>query len=175
MSEEIQAKKDTIKENAILALQNEEIPDLPPAEALMKTDVAHPLNWEPTIHRAPFQSDDSFAEQESCLNMGLNAVDDYLQQGRKFVRGITYLGPPGEHLTCTVLIHVFIIAHFIGAGKTHVLSNVTAYAISRGLRTCPLTISSKRARQIGQSNIFHNILQCKTTTYFRRNPPSPVS
>ena len=93
--------------SAVAALSQYHFPDFP--------DVADLRNGVPTfynlpLHRAPAQTDASFAEQGSALHALRTALDTLHQPGHTFVWFPLLVGPPG-------------------CGKTHLLMMAQVYAI----------------------------------------------
>ena len=83
------------KELLVSALREMHLPNLPDHANLVGTALTNQLNWEPTINLAPNQSVQSLEEQQGCLQLCLQAADQFRLENHPFVRGVIMIGPPG--------------------------------------------------------------------------------
>jgi hypothetical protein len=113
------------------------IPNIPSKEEFAKAVISKPLNWSPEqIERLPIQSQESYEEQQLAMNLGINAVKQYMNSegSDRAVKNVLINGSPG-------------------AGKTFVLQCIGLYAISMGLKVMSTSFMAVRASEIGGLNI----------------------
>jgi hypothetical protein len=113
------------------------IPNIPSKEEFAKAVILKPLNWSPEhIERLPIQSQESYEEQQLAMNLGINAVKQYMNSegSDRAVKKVLINGSPG-------------------AGKTFVLQCIGLYAISMGLKVMSMSFMAVRASEIGRLNI----------------------
>ena len=131
---EVCAQKRSRKSGLIDGLHQQQLSDLPPNSDLLSASLEHPYSWRPVLTKGCSQSDESFEEQTQYLTMCLQSVDNYVAGRATFIRHHLLTGPPGS-------------------GKTHIMTYVLAYAISRGLECCLTSLAAERASTFSGKHI----------------------
>lgn len=115
---------------------------LPTQQEVMTAKKTAEHDWSPlAIPQAADQSDESYAEQQRAMTLGINAVNSYCKQfgNLSHTKGILNNGAPG-------------------AGKTFVLQAQGLYGMCRGLRVMSTSLMAVRATALGGYHI-HRLFQ----------------
>ena len=119
------------------------IPGVPTKEEVLSATKLKPHVWDPlkVITQASAQSNESYAEQQLSLRMGINAITRYSKQFSEptYAKGVLTNGAPG-------------------AGKTFIQEIQGLYAMSQGLRVMSTSLMAIRSNALGGINI-HRLFQ----------------
>ena len=109
---------------------------IPLKEELMNATKENPINWDPVgnFTRPEWQPIESFDEQKSAIMFCMEAMNNYLDFGNKFVK-------------CTG------IRGAAGSGKAWTMLYLLIYALSQGLTVITTAHLSRRAVQLGGKHI----------------------
>ena len=117
----LKEREDENRENILTALRAPgHLPDLP-------EDIS---TFEPTFVPLEGQSQASQDEQRKALNICCNAIDKLFDENVSHVRSPSLHGPPGT-------------------GKSHIMFQAIAYALSKGLNCLTTALTSERAQILG--------------------------
>ena len=130
--------KNKLKEDLILASFRElgdavDRCNIPTHNELFEATLSEPVAWDPvsTFARSPTQSEESFQEQLSAINVCIKSIDDYMDVMKSaYTKNV-------------------IIVGFPGGGKTFIMMYVMLYARSQGLTIMSTAMMAHRACQLG--------------------------
>lgn len=122
--------------------------NLPPIELFLESSITNPMEWTPSLTRSNGQSYDSFKEQKFALTICMKSIHHYLD------------------FSSTTVPKSVILCGTLGSGKTHLLSVLSLYCISKGLTTFITDSQSARAIELGGVHLhkiflfpFHHLIK----------------
>ena len=134
VSEQLQEELRRRRHGLVSGLQQQNISGLPNTSDLQSATLQSPLTWRPALTQDTSQSSESYNEQVDCLNICLESVDMYTAGSATFIKHHLLTGPPGT-------------------GKTHLMTHVMAYAVSKGLDCCLTSLAAERASTFSGKHI----------------------
>ena len=127
-NEQVLSVEKVFRDTATDVLSQGDIPNFSDKQDFKNGEV----QFRPIILRAVDHA--SFDEQSSVLTACVSAVDRLTVQPARAHSSIAVVGPPG-------------------CGKSHILSVIYTYCLSKGLRTMLVAITSERARKMGGEHL----------------------
>jgi hypothetical protein len=111
-----------------------ELCSIPSKATILSASKSLPMNWDAVdkFTRNPIQSEDSFEEQRTAINVACSQIDKYINPGNQ-----------------TVFTKNVGIRGFPGSGKTWCSLYIAIYGLSKGLIVLPTALLAKRALQLG--------------------------
>jgi hypothetical protein len=119
----------------------------PSKEDIMNCNKTKPVHWDPlhSIKKSAQQSDSSYKEQRTAIDLAMKAVRNYTRQfnGVTMTKGILTHGSPGS-------------------GKSFVLMQQGLFALTQGLRVLSTALMAKRSIALGGGYHLHRLfaLEC---------------
>ena len=108
--------------------------NIPSKDTILSATKSLPMNWNAVDNftKNPIQSEDSFEEQRTAINVACSQIDKYIN--------------PGDQ---TLFIKNVGIRGFPGSGKTWCSLYVSLYGLSKVLIVLPTALLAKLALQLG--------------------------
>jgi len=119
--------------NLIPVIQSYNFPDCPTEDEFLE---GRDVPFVPRLEPIPNQSAESFQEQRKALTICRNAIESYMDVHTKYVRSIILEGPPGS-------------------GKTYLMMLIAAYAITKNIKFCIMSLTAQRSRMLGSVHMHH--------------------
>jgi predicted GIY-YIG superfamily endonuclease len=129
--------------------------EIPALGDFINATIESPLIWEPAICRFEDQSDESFSEQVTALNLCVGQISKFMSPRTRNAKFILFHGPAGS-------------------GKTFLLKLALLYCASRGLKFTLMALTSERARTLGGEHI-HVQFPLDSRNFSKKHPSSMVN